>query len=61
MPRGNQELDYSRWMQNLIGILQIDVTFFKGTFVFLLYFQCVILKFNFNRMGGDGPQGSCDH
>lgn len=27
------ELDYSRWMQNLIGILQIDVTFYKGMFV----------------------------
>jgi hypothetical protein len=30
VPRGNVELDYSRWMQNLIGILQIDVTYFTG-------------------------------
>ena len=30
IPRGGLELDYSRWMQNLIGILQIDVTFYKG-------------------------------
>lgn len=29
IPRGGIELDYSRWMQNLIGILQIDVTYFK--------------------------------
>jgi len=29
LPRGKTDLDYSRWMQNLIGILQIDVTYFK--------------------------------
>jgi len=30
LPREGMELDYSRWMQNLIGILQLDVTYFKG-------------------------------
>ena len=34
VPRGNVELDYSRWMQNLIGILQIDVTYFTGMLLF---------------------------
>ena len=45
IPREGIELDYSRWMQNLIGILQIDVKYFtfkKGIiyydFCFLSYF-----------------------
>ena len=48
IPRGGIELDYSRWMQNLIGILQIDVTFFKGKIfnrVFSLYFCCNFIDF----------------
>lgn len=26
-PRSRQDLDYSRWMQNLIGILQLDLVY----------------------------------
>lgn len=36
-------MDYSRWMQNLIGILQIDVTYFKGVF-FCVWPDCLYLK-----------------
>ncbi|XP_020707803.2 protein wntless isoform X1 [Athalia rosae] len=27
IPRSNKQLDYSRWQQNLIGVLQVDVTY----------------------------------
>lgn len=29
LPRGGKNLDYSRWQQNLIGVLQTDITFDK--------------------------------
>lgn len=30
LPREGMELDYSRWMQNLIGILQVDIIYYEG-------------------------------
>jgi len=29
LPREGMELDYSRWMQNLIGILQVDIIYYE--------------------------------
>ena len=59
LPREGVELDYSRWMQNLIGILQIDVTFFKGELIKKLYFefQTQLSLFSY-RMGSDGASSS---
>lgn len=27
VPRNNKQLDYSRWQQNLIGVLQVDISY----------------------------------
>lgn len=27
VPRNNKQLDYSRWQQNLIGVLQVDILY----------------------------------
>lgn len=27
VPRNNMQLDYSRWQQNLIGVLQVDISY----------------------------------
>lgn len=27
VPRNNLDLDYSRWQQNLIGVLQVDIRY----------------------------------
>lgn len=27
VPRSNLQLDYSRWQQNLIGVLQVDISY----------------------------------
>lgn len=27
VPRNNMPLDYSRWQQNLIGVLQVDISY----------------------------------
>jgi len=29
VPRNNMQLDYSRWQQNLIGVLQVDVAYHR--------------------------------
>lgn len=27
VPRNSMQLDYSRWQQNLIGVLQVDISY----------------------------------
>lgn len=27
VPRSSMQLDYSRWQQNLIGVLQVDISY----------------------------------
>lgn len=29
VPRNSMQLDYSRWQQNLIGVLQVDIAYHK--------------------------------
>lgn len=53
VPRNSRDLDYSRWQQNLIGVLQIDVIYHSQfqignlfTYLFIYLYTLIYNIFN---------------
>lgn len=59
VPRNKMQLDYSRWQQNLIGVLQVDIAYhsqieigdllkyiYTHTHIFMCKMLCVVMHIN---------------